>query len=275
MPVQQLTFYQISLQNEQRVPSQFAEMSKQKGSAQPGVNPMGFGILFLAAAILFMTSVACAVLPAVVETEETAVAVSSGEILTFKLPISVMTLAPGETIPYTQLTYEGHVGNLYRVLIDNQAAEKRAGDSFRWRGVIAPGITAHYNLRIAPTFSPDNMLVGGSVEFGVFNPVPVEMEGDPVLAEELLHFSNMFVDYTVPIGEIIPGTTISYLGQNEEDAELSGVAGYPYRAVGDSVTWQGRLRDNTSVRYSMRIVYIKEDSLRLIGTAEMWINPAN
>ncbi|HET6445998.1 MAG TPA: hypothetical protein VFI27_15620 [candidate division Zixibacteria bacterium] len=256
------------------MPSQFAEISKPKGSTQPGVNRVGFGMMFVAVALLLLTSLSCAILPAGVETEATAVAVSSGEILTFQLPISVMTLAPGETIPYTQLTYEGHVGNLYRVLIDNQAAEKRAGDSFRWRGVIAPGITAHYNLRIAPTFSPDNMLVGGSIEFGVFNPVPVEMESDPVLADELLHFSNMFVDYTVPIGEIIPGTTISFLGQNEEDAELSGVAGYPYRAVGDSVTWQGRLRDNTSVSYSLRIVSIKEDSLRLIGTSEMWINPA-
>ncbi|MGB3717349.1 MAG: hypothetical protein WA996_23240 [Candidatus Promineifilaceae bacterium] len=255
------------------VPAEREKFGNNQRSARPTAKLEGRIKIFIASFSLLLASLACAFLPSGPDSEATTSPLSSGDILTFQLPISVLTMEPGETIPYTQLTYEGHEGNIYRVSIDNKPADKRVGDSFRWRGVIAPGVTAHYNLRIAPTFSRDNMLVGGSVEFGIFNPIPIEMDGDPSLGNGLLHFSNIFVDYTVPIGEQIPGTTITFDGQEEEDAELSGVAGYPYRAVGDSVIWPGRLRGNTTVRYSLRVVSVREDSLRLIGSAELWISP--
>ncbi len=255
------------------VPAELEKSGDNQGSARSSAKLVGRIRIFITSLSLLFATLACAFLPSGTDPEATTPPLSSGDILTFQLPISVLTMEPGETIPYTQLTYVGHEGNVYRVSIDNKPADKRAGDSFRWRGVIAPGVTAHYNLRIAPTFSRDNMLVGGSVVFGIFNPIPIELDGDPSLGDGSLHFGNIFVDYTVPIGEKIPGTTITFTGKEEEDAELAGVAGYPYRAVGDSVIWPGRLRGNTTVRYSLRVVSIREDSLRLMGSAELWISP--
>ncbi len=255
------------------VPSDREKFGDNQGNARPTARLVGRTRIFIAAFSLLLASLACAFLPSAPDQEATISPLSSGDILSFQLPISVLTMEPGETTPYTQLTYEGHEGNIYRVSIDNKPADKRVGDSFRWRGVIAPGVTAHYNLRIAPTFSRDNMLVGGSVELGIFNPIPIEMDGDPSSGDGLLHFGNIFVDYTVPIGEKIPGTTIAFEGQEDQDAELSGVAGYPYRAVGDSVIWPGILRGNATVRYSLRVVSVREDSLRLLGSAELWISP--
>lgn len=220
-----------------------------------------------------ISSLSCAFLSSGPDSEATEEAKSLDDLLTYKVPISVLTLEPGETIPYTQLGYQEHVGSIYRVLIDNQVAEKRVGDSFRWRGVIAPGVSASYDLRIAPTFSQDNMLLGGSVELAVFSPVPVEIEGEPANVEGRLHFSGIFTDYEVQTGQFVPGTTLTYLGQSEQGAELSGVDGYPFRSVGDSVIWSGRLRENVNVRYSLRVISIKDESLRLIGTAELWMTP--
>jgi hypothetical protein len=256
-----------------KVPAEVEKFGGNQGSDRSNSRIVRRFKVFIAFFSLLLASLSCAFLPTGPDTEATVSPISTGDILTFQLPISVLSMKPGESIPYTQLTYEGHEGSIYRVSIDNKPADKRVGDSFRWRGVIAPGVTAHYNLRIAPTFSPDNMLVGGSVEFGIFNPIPIEIDGDLPVGEDPLHFSNVFVDYTVPIGEEIPGTTIRFEGQEEEDAELAGIAGYPLRAVGDSVIWPGRLRSNTTVRYSLRVVSVKEDSLRLMGTAELWISP--
>lgn len=222
---------------------------------------------------LLLTSSSCALLPSGPDPDTTPTDLSTDDVLTYRVPVNVITLEPGETIPYTQLTFVEHEGNLFKVLIDNQPAEKRVWDSFRWRGVIAPGVSAKYDLRVAPTFSQENMLAGGTIEIGVFSPIPVELESNPPSTDEVIHFANILVDYRVPLGTELPGTTLTYEGSREDGAELNGVGGYPYRAVGDSIVWLGRLRDNVIARYSLRIVSIKEESLRLIGTAELWITP--
>ena len=250
-----------------------ANISSFDRHARPPAWPLGKSSLLIAMILLALASLACAIQVPSLNREATPSAPSSEDILTFQIPVSVLTLEPGESIPHTQLSYQGRDVSLYRVLIDNQSADKRVGDSVRWQGIIAPGVSALYNLRIAPSFPQENLLAGGSVEIGVFNPVPTEIEGDISSGEENIHFGNVFVDYRVPAGENIPGTTIVFEGKRDEEAELSGVVGYPYRAVGDSIAWRGRIRDNVSVSYSLRIVSINEDELRMMGTAELWIDP--
>jgi len=229
--------------------------------------------LLIALLLLALASLACAIQVPRLNSETVPPATSSGDILTFNIPVSLLILEPGESIPYTQLSYQGREGNLYLVRIDNQMAEKRVGDSIRWQGVIAPGVSALYNLRVAPSLQQDNLLAGGSVEIGVFNPLPSENESDLSGREDYIHFGNVFVDYRIPTGENIPGTTIIFEGKREEEAEFSGVSGYPYRAVGDSITWRGQIRENISVNYSLRIVSINDNELRVIGSAELWIDP--
>jgi len=224
--------------------------------------------LLIALLLLALASLACAIQVPRLNSETVPPATSSGDILTFNIPVSLLILEPGESIPYTQLSYQGREGNLYLVRIDNQMAEKRVGDSVRWQGVIAPGVSALYNLRVAPSLQQDNLLAGGSVEIGVFNPLPSENESDLSGREDYIHFGNVFVDY-----KNIPGTTIVFEAKREEEAEFSGVSGYPYRAVGDSLAWRGQIRENISVNYSLRIVSINDNELRVIGSAELWIDP--
>lgn len=60
----------------------------------------------------------------------------------------------------------------------------------------------------------------------------------------------------VAVGETIPGTTLSYAGEKELGAELSGLQAneYPYFKAGDSVRWRGNLRPDMAVEFNLRIL---------------------
>ncbi|MGH2538614.1 MAG: hypothetical protein ACRDHL_14585 [Candidatus Promineifilaceae bacterium] len=196
-----------------------------------------------------------------------------GDMLSFSTPLYSASLSPGERVPGTQMVYVGRDGNVYNVSLDGLAAAKRAGDSFAWKGVIAPGVIGNYNLRISPTFISDDILVGGPVEITIFNPIPVELDPSIPL-EGPIRFDNLPVEFSVPAGGRVPGATLTYVGQADQGAQLGGTSGYPYRALGDSLIWAGRLRGDVSVRYSLRVATLSEDRLRLVGTAEVWVTPA-
>jgi hypothetical protein len=79
---------------------------------------------------------------------------------------------------------------------------------------------------------------------------------------------------TVPGSTIVYETTVTQ-GEGQQATELarlSGTSGYPYLALGDSLVWTGRVRENVYVRYSMRVTTLNEYGLRLSGTAELWIS---
>jgi hypothetical protein len=193
------------------------------------------------------------------------------QVVSFTVPIYTASLQPGESIPGTQMTYINRENDIFNVTINDLPAVKRAGDSFTWKGIVAPGVIAKYGLRVSPTLLGNNMLAAGPVELWVLNPIPVETDVTPLVGNAVLHFSNIAVDMRVPIGGQVPGTSLIYEGVDDQGANLTGSGRYPYRAVGDSLVWAGRLRGNVLVRYSLRLASFDEDSLRLIGTAELWI----
>jgi hypothetical protein len=145
------------------------------------------------------------------------------------------------------------------------------GDSFTWRGIVAAGVLARYNLRLSPTFVSDSLLVGGPVELFVFNPIAVELPNTDATSGAVLHYDNITIDFSVPKGSNIPGTTLVFEGQTDQGAQLSGTTQHPYRAQGDSLIWIGRLRGNVIIRYNLRTTAISDESLRLIGTADLWV----
>ncbi len=175
-----------------------------------------------------------------------------GDTLSFRLPAYAINLDPGETVPGTRLTYVGKSGDGYELSIDGLNAVKRTGDSFYWSGGIAPGVYANYNLRLTASLF-GGLPVAGPVELIVFNPAPVELPaGD--YPDAILHFGNLVMDYTVPAGVAVPGTTLIYEGietqgigdQASELARFGGLSGYPNIAAGDSLLWTGRLRENVA-----------------------------
>lgn len=226
--------------------------------------------------LLALSAFACTV-PSLGPSEPGATPTPLGDTITFFLPAYTYNLEPGETVPGTRLHYVGRSGDAYEVRIDGLLARKQTGDSFIWNGVLAPGVYANYNLRLT-TAVFGALPVAGSVKIVVFNPEPVELNATPNL-DNAFHYSNIVVNHVIPAGRSIPGTTLVYEGvvtQGEGDAtsrlaQLSGLNGYPYLALGDSLTWTGRLRGNVIVRYNLRVAAIDEDNLRLAGTADLWI----
>ncbi|MBE2221551.1 MAG: hypothetical protein IAF02_08435 [Anaerolineae bacterium] len=228
--------------------------------------------------LLALATLACAV-PGFEEPKPNSTPTAVGDTMYFNIPAYTYQLSPGDTIPGTGLRFNDRVGDAYQVNIDGQTTSKRSGDSFYWSGVLAPGVFANFNLRLT-TSLPGGMPVVGPVEIIVLNPLPAEVASVPQ-AENMLSFSNIVADYTVPVGFAIPGTTLIYEGieqrgqggQLTDFARLSGTSGYPYLAFGDSLVWTGKLLDNVFIQYNLRVTSLKEDSLRLSGTAELWVLP--
>jgi hypothetical protein len=200
-----------------------------------------------------------------------------GDTISYQAPAFAINLSPGETVPGTRLTYLDRAGDDFEVSIDGQTAIKRIGDSFYWSGGVAPGVYANYNLRLT-TAILGNLPVAGPVEILVFNPqpVPVPDSGDP---DAYLHYANLVLNYTVPVGTSVPGTNYVYEGvenqgvgeQSNQLARVRGPQDYPYLAPGDSLEWTGKLRDNVTVRYKLRVVSYDEESIFLVGTGDLWI----
>ena len=81
------------------------------------------------------------------------------------------------------------------------------------------------------------------------------------------------VAYGMAPGALIPGTLYSYVGTTEEGAELSGIEGYPYRKSGDSIIWNGKLRDGVYLKLNARVVQYDDKGLRVGGIATIVIAP--
>ena len=79
--------------------------------------------------------------------------------------------------------------------------------------------------------------------------------------------------HTVRKGDRIPGTTIRFRGKSDEGAQFDGVDGYPYRRIGDSVTWAGRLNSHAYMETTMRVAGYTEEFLTLAGLAEISVAP--
>jgi hypothetical protein len=69
------------------------------------------------------------------------------------------------------------------------------------------------------------------------------------------------------LGQLFPGTTLGYSGQEERGANLTGLppGEYPYRKIGDSVEWAGRLTSDLSVEYHLRMLYYQETNATIGG----------
>lgn len=190
-----------------------------------------------------------------------------GDAITFTAPYT-FDLRPGNTIPGTQIKFvQG--SEVYELSINGLQAYRQIGDSLAWRGIIAPGVLGDYRLRLQSSFRQP-LQAQGEVTLTIFNPSPVEIPPTQ-LPPGNLYFSNIAVHYAVPVERRIPGTTLVYEGEQNQVAELSGTAGYPFFALDDSLLWSGKLRENVYIRYNVRISDLDEEWLELQGTVELWI----
>jgi hypothetical protein len=223
--------------------------------------------LFALAILLVLTALACD--PPRLGRDPTPIPPATpGDTMSFNVPFYSVGLEPGATVPGTHVQYVAPRDDGYDVLIDGLPAFKRSGDSLPWNGVVAPGVYGRYHLRLATTLL-GRLVAAGPLELYVLFPNPIELPTLDV-AGAPYHFDNIPVQYLVPPGGSIPGTTVIFQSQTEEGVWLSG-AGHPFRAPGDSVVWIGRLRDNVTVRHNLRVVRVERGGLRLAGAVELWV----
>ena len=197
-----------------------------------------------------------------------------GNFLTFSIipPAYTISMNPGDRVPGAPMEYVGQEGDTYRVRIGGQEAVKRAGDSFAWSGVIAPGVHGDYNLRLT-TALLGPMPVTGGVKFTILDAQPLVVAQLPQLPDAL-YFSNILLEHNLSTGETMPASTLKYEGVvsdgSRQLARFSGLTGLTDYAQGDSVTWMGQLRSNMYVRYILRVITFDENHVLLGGTAELW-----
>lgn len=185
--------------------------------------------------------------------------------LRYNLPVA-LTLALGEELPGGHVRYERHSDDGAVVIIQGQEALKRAGDSLDWSGTPVEGVDVDLALRVV--WHNDRALhLVGTAEVLVRDPHPVAGEREP---EALLELSGP-VTYGLARAEAMPGTTLTFEQETADGARLGGITGYPYRKMGDSVRWEGLVRDGVHLRFDGRVLYLDQDNLRLGGVVTLWI----
>ncbi len=189
------------------------------------------------------------------------------ERLSYAGPIEI-GIEEGAFLPGTNIQYLGETSEGAEVLIGGQKATKQIGDSLKWEGAMAPGVTVDLSLRIV-FVTQDKLQTAGTVRVTIEGPQPVEQAAD---TSAPVHYVLPVV-YRIDQGAAIPGTTITYVGQEPEGARLGNIDGYPYRRVGDSILWEGKEVAGVWLDLVVRTAFSTESRLDVIGTADVWIRP--
>ncbi len=191
-------------------------------------------------------------------------------------PLELLYTAPFETgiekgsnLPGTGIRYRGLSEMGAEILIDDQTAFKQKGDSLDWKGSPVGNVELDLTLRVL-WFTEETLYVGGTAKATVRGPTPAAAS---IPTEPPVKYSNALVTYQVKKGNTIPGTLAKYVGKAEEGIELSGVEGYPYRKLGDSIVWEGKLREGVFLQLNVRVLFIAEDFINVTGTAALLLTP--
>lgn len=181
--------------------------------------------------------------------------------LTYNGPTE-QTVAPGEAIPGSNIRFVSYSDAGAEVMINDQGALKKVGDSLDWKGTPVPGVQVEMAQRIVAV-NAQRLQTVGTVKVTVADVRP-ELATFPV---KPAFDYKVAVSYTVRKGETVPGTLLSYKGRAEDGAEFAGVNGYPYRKIGDSLTWAGRLRSNAYLDMTLRVIAYGDEFVTLGGLA--------
>jgi len=185
--------------------------------------------------------------------------------LTYNLPTK-LTIDVGQALPGTHIVYQELSDRGAHLLIDGKVAVKRKGDSFKWEGIPSDGVEVDLDLRVA-WYNEDQVHLVGMAKIVIEGVAPV---ASTISTDSPISYAGPAV-YNLAKGAIIPGSTLSYQGEQDDGAELGGTTEYPYRQVGDSVYWEGRLRQNVSIRLELRVLQYDDRGLRLGGIVSLWV----
>ncbi len=172
------------------------------------------------------------------------------------------SVAIGQTVPGADIRYMSYSERGAEVSIGGQTALKKVGDSLDWRGAPVSGVDVAISQRIL-LINAQRLQTVGTVNLTVRDAAPAAAQ----FPDKPVYSYKVAVTYNVKRGATIPGTLITYKGKNENGAELGGVSGYPYRKLGDSISWSGSLRGNTYLDMTVRVLAYTDDMLQAGGLA--------
>ncbi len=185
--------------------------------------------------------------------------------LTYRLPTKLSVTA-GSTIPGTDIRYEGMTKDGARVIIEGQPALKRSGDSLDWSGSPLDGVEVDLKLRVA-WVTEDELHLLGTAKVVIEEASP---RTEPIVTSSPIKYAGP-VAYGVGKEAAIPGSPLTYEGETAEGARLGGMEEYPYRKTGDSILWEGTLRDHVYARLDVRVLQFDNKGLRVGGLVTLWI----
>ena len=180
-------------------------------------------------------------------------------------------LVPGETIPGTDIRLTAVTDEGAEFSISGQRSLRVIGDSLDFDGNW-PGLDgSFYNLRSRIyRVGNDSIRAGGVHQLTIDRIAP--QEGTLVPAESTgAHTSRFLYSSAAGLGEQFSGMTLGYAGADDRGAKLSGLPPdtYAYRKVGDSIAWQGTLRQDIAVAYAARMLLYGENSARIGGIVKV------
>ncbi len=185
--------------------------------------------------------------------------------LSYTLP-TVTTVRAGETLPGTGVRYDRMNDRGAYLVIGGQRALKRGGDSVTWESSPVSSTTVDLSLRVV-WYTENEVNLAGTAKINVEG---VEPRTGVVVAEAPIRYTGP-VTYRVKRGATIPGSTLVYTGPSEEGARLEGIDGYALRRAGDSLLWEGFLREDVQSRLELRVIRYDEEYLDVGGLVTLWI----
>ncbi len=196
------------------------------------------------------------------------------DFLRYDVPNYTYTLSPGESVLGTGLRYASRSGSDYSLTVDNAPLITPGSTQVVWEGIIRPSVFTRYNFQISPQPVSDNLNVNGPVTLIVFRPSPSELTGlPPETVSGAIQFKGISVGETASVGQRIAGTSLIYDGERNGAAAFSGTVQTALHPQGSTFIWYGELLDNVFIKQTLTVTSVSVDSVRLEGTAEIWIIP--
>lgn len=182
------------------------------------------------------------------------------------------TLIKDMEVPGTGIVYRSkdENDNVY-IDLDGQPSVRRFGDNLIGSKILVPGVLGDYSLRLVNKSYSDPYIFG-PVTLTIFNPSPVEMvgsTGEPAGAKII--YDGIPIDYRIPAGRGLPGSTVTYLNSKDGIANLGGSAQFRTLPEGNSFVWAGRLNAYTVIQYDLRAIRVTTAELQMIGTAKIYL----
>ncbi|MCB0112417.1 MAG: hypothetical protein KDE53_41115 [Caldilineaceae bacterium] len=172
------------------------------------------------------------------------------------------SLSVGDRLPGTDIVLTAITDNGAEFQIAGMRSVRNLGDSLDYDGDWSGIGGVSYNARFRLYYIGSSSVRAAGVHRFVIRDI------QPVEADVTVNGNTLRMPFTVNVstGEQIAGTTLSYGGQEERGGIINGLpAGdYPFRKIGDSISWKGYVRGDIPVQYNIRMLYY-DDSRAQVG----------